>query len=1524
MLKRLKFLLFTTGLIGLAFTVPIVSAHNWSEGDPTGTVTATIQCHEEPVYNSSGFLVAWNTWATAQNDHGAVQNITGGPAYFPSSTLGQYTWTVTVPEFPGHAGTLESCSGGGGGPPEPSPTPTPTPVDRPPVGSIDAATCDYIAGWAYDPDNTAESIYVHVYRDGPAGGGGVYVGSYLANVSRPDVNQAFSISGNHGFYISPLSESFKDGQSHTVYVYGINSSGTGSNPLLVGSPKTVNCPAVPPPACPSPNNYHVTLADLVIRRGENTQAFAPNGFSGGSFTSSNSSVASISSQQAGVAIVRGVGTGLANIGGTGWTAPNGATGCSLGQIAITVEENLLGSLSVTPVAICSPVNAGVSSVTASANAYAEVRVDNALGLPNNSLLFSLAANETKTFSTGPWVQAGTVFRLVAPFDGNLELARVSATTVQSCPTPTLTPTPTPSVTPTPTQTPSPTPIPTPTPSVTPTPTSTPTPTLSPTASPTPSVSPTPTPTPSPTFVPTPSATPTSPGQVAGHIFGSPNPCSIQLGQNVCTSNVTWTTENITSARVYVSMNGSPESLFGSALTCVDANCPANFITAEPDYYIFSLYDYSSSVRGQLLDSVRVTGKPVVTPPSNLLKGSFDVATCDTLSGWAVDLDSPSQSVKVQVYRNGPAGSGGIFVGEYFAHQPRPDVNQILNISGDHGFLVSPLPAVLLDGLSHSIYIYALSASQSGVRNLLPGSPRVISCPPPTALCPSGNVTQISLADTSINTGGTTWAFAPNGFSGGAFATSNGLVASIENQTLGVALILGKSAGVTQILGTGWTAPNGAQNCTLGAASLSVHVAASGEITATPATYCSPDSFGVTTVTASSNIYTEVRVDGAKNLSNNTLFFTVPAFSPKSVTTGPWVAEGTVFRLVAPQNNNVELARVVMHLTEHCPAVNAPSVDLKVKKSDGVLSDGPITVLIGTSVPLVWTSSNTVSCSAAWTSSVSVNGTEISQPLLADTVFSIKCKNAQGVEVSDSVVVHLEDLPSQGSDISVSKLADKLCAVSSDIVTFKVLVTNNGPRLATGVRIKDVWSGSFTFVSADASVGSFNNATQIWDVGSLATFANATLTIKLRAGAIGDVQNRVEASVSGSADYNLSNNISVVGLVVQSNCAGFGNTPTVDLKINGVDGPVTISKGASTTLSWTSTNTTTCMAQDGWTNSTSTAGSVSSEPVDSNRSFTIICTGPGGTATDTVRVEVGGAGCCGGGGGNPFNSHVYNSSTVPVGVNMQPCGTILMTWDRPTTNVDRFRIYYSGVNFENWAKLNEVSIGYATSGPGNKLQLEFYPPNQVDIFRYRLYTYFQGAETMATKDSLGSPIAPVKCDSGAGDLSSSNKDIIKIRNIALSYNRLGSQDSNISPALPIIEGNTVEFAINLVNSGTTDMAEPILVEDVMANLVQPTSGVGFGLVADCVSTSKCKLELLGYDATFKTLRFKVVPTAGHSLAPGEVWTVTFTAKTQAPSNRRNQPFRFQNKAYVNGLSGPLLTTPNILVLPVGAPSIEEIQ
>lgn len=98
----------------------------------------------------------------------------------------------------------------------------------------------YVKGWTFDTASPSVSVDVHFYIDGPAGSG-AYGGSALANVSRNDVNTAYDgILGDHGFYF-PVPAWYRDGQNHTMYVYGIDAQGL-HNPLLAGSPRTFNLP----------------------------------------------------------------------------------------------------------------------------------------------------------------------------------------------------------------------------------------------------------------------------------------------------------------------------------------------------------------------------------------------------------------------------------------------------------------------------------------------------------------------------------------------------------------------------------------------------------------------------------------------------------------------------------------------------------------------------------------------------------------------------------------------------------------------------------------------------------------------------------------------------------------------------------------------------------------------------------------------------------------------------------------------------------------------------------------------------------------------------------------------------------------------------------------------------------------------------------------------------------------------------------------------------------------------------------
>ncbi|MEK7615634.1 MAG: metallophosphoesterase [Patescibacteria group bacterium] len=108
------------------------------------------------------------------------------------------------------------------------PSPTPTNGNQAPIGWLDSVDNGEARGWALDPNDTSSPINVHFYIDGPAGTGTLAAG-VTANQFRSDV-------GNHGF-MWKIPTIYRDGKSHTLYVYGIDAQG-GTNPSLSGVPKT--------------------------------------------------------------------------------------------------------------------------------------------------------------------------------------------------------------------------------------------------------------------------------------------------------------------------------------------------------------------------------------------------------------------------------------------------------------------------------------------------------------------------------------------------------------------------------------------------------------------------------------------------------------------------------------------------------------------------------------------------------------------------------------------------------------------------------------------------------------------------------------------------------------------------------------------------------------------------------------------------------------------------------------------------------------------------------------------------------------------------------------------------------------------------------------------------------------------------------------------------------------------------------------------------------------------------------------
>jgi hypothetical protein len=119
----------------------------------------------------------------------------------------------------------------------------------------------------------------------------------------------------------------------------------------------------------------------------------------------------------------------------------------------------------------------------------------------------------------------------------------------------------------------------------------------------------------------------------------------------------------------------------------------------------------------------------ILPPGTPAKGSFDSAGFSLsgssakldLKGWALDPSRSSASTNVHVYVTAPNGVRTLHV--IPADQARPDVNQVLKVSGNHGFLRSL--AITAAG-KYEICAYAIGSWQNtslGCKNVqAPGTP----------------------------------------------------------------------------------------------------------------------------------------------------------------------------------------------------------------------------------------------------------------------------------------------------------------------------------------------------------------------------------------------------------------------------------------------------------------------------------------------------------------------------------------------------------------------------------------------------------------------------------------------------------------------------------------------------------------------------------------------------------------------------------------------------------------------------------
>jgi uncharacterized repeat protein (TIGR01451 family) len=147
-----------------------------------------------------------------------------------------------------------------------------------------------------------------------------------------------------------------------------------------------------------------------------------------------------------------------------------------------------------------------------------------------------------------------------------------------------------------------------------------------------------------------------------------------------------------------------------------------------------------------------------------------------------------------------------------------------------------------------------------------------------------------------------------------------------------------------------------------------------------------------------------------------------------------------------------------------------------------------------------------------------------------------------------------------ADLAVTKTVDNPNPSIGDTISYTVTVTNHGPAAAAGTLVVDPLLSGVTFVSAAASVGSYDSVNGTWPVGTLASDASATLTLRVRVTTSGTVTNTATVD-SNVPDPDPNNNRATVTLPPQ----------VADLSISKVVTPAATPIGTNATYTITLAN-----------------------------------------------------------------------------------------------------------------------------------------------------------------------------------------------------------------------------------------------------------------------------------------------------------------------------------------------------------------
>ena len=109
--------------------------------------------------------------------------------------------------------------------------------------------------------------------------------------------------------------------------------------------------------------------------------------------------------------------------------------------------------------------------------------------------------------------------------------------------------------------------------------------------------------------------------------------------------------------------------------------------------------------------------------------------------------------------------------------------------------------------------------------------------------------------------------------------------------------------------------------------------------------------------------------------------------------------------------------------------------------------------------------------------------------------------------------------SQSADLSLDLSVDDNLVDIGQTVTFTIIVTNDGPDMATGVQVMDRLPSGYDFEGANTAPGNYNEISGVWNIGTLGAGTIAILTITAAVKPSGDHTNLAEVMASNLLDYD---------------------------------------------------------------------------------------------------------------------------------------------------------------------------------------------------------------------------------------------------------------------------------------------------------------------------------------------------------------------------------------------------------------------